>query len=461
MKIHLTTTIPLLLSPTVAVALRYTPGDVILGMDQQLSMLSQPPQLLFEGSEQSSNTESHPFYKILPQAMNADTFAGISPELSEHCRTLDLAGTKVDIPLNTTLLFVFNSTRYLSPGCGNTNGGSSNGNNGNDNNIGIMSKFMQTSVPFGLPQYHVLVDYFLLVPANYTQPFAFSPDLVIKEINARKCRLPLFLDMIGTRDPLLALIFKTVDEPAVDEKKEETKKSDRVRYPGAAQKCKERLREVSNSPGTSGIARAALVQSARFFDEFAHLWVSALGLESLYSSVFCQMNEVVTEQSFCLQITTSESRVSVIDPVNHLGGGQIDQDVNPNGHGIRQRRDGPDLDDRDTTSPPAAHSIRILSRNNGTDQLRMLHLGHRVRDKLETLKKSSPAFQLEISPWERRRQMKRQLEEGPFAPELKWSAVFDPQWCSDDTVRPTRVFHRIGGRQRPTEVIEASETSEA
>ncbi|KAG5365833.1 hypothetical protein CJU89_0226 [Yarrowia sp. B02] len=344
-----------LLLSTLVAAWASSPGDYILGMDQ-VSILS-------------DSDDSHPFYKILPQAMTADTFASISQELSHDCRTLDLDGRRVDIPVNTTLLFVFNSTQYLAPGCGDSD----------------FSQFMQTSVPFGLPQYHALVDYFLLVPANYSQPFAFSPDLVIKEINARKCRLPLFLEMIGTADPLLALIFKSVNEPPP-----EVAEPASPRHPGAAKQCQQRLKDVCSSPDTSGIARAALVQSAAFFDEFAKLWVSALGLESLYSSVFCQMNEVVTEQSFCLQITTSDSRVSVIDPVTH--GRQFgDDEVNPNGHGIRVKRD-------------SSQTVRIATRNQGRLSVRRQIMVSQWDDKNAT----HP--HLEVSPWTRK--------------DLSWSNVF-------------------------------------
>ncbi|AOW05820.1 hypothetical protein B0I72DRAFT_130538 [Yarrowia lipolytica] len=353
-----------------------SPGDIILGMDQ-VSLFS------------DDQDDSHPFYKILPHAMTADIFASISQELSQDCRTLDLAGRKVDIPVNTTLLFVFNSTQYLSTGC----------------DDGDMSQFMQTSVPFGLPQYHALVDYFLLVPANYTKPFAFSPDLVIKEINARKCRLPLFLDMIGTSDPLLALIFKSVHKPAP-----ETSEPVSPRHSGAAQQCKQRLKEVCNSPDTSGIARAALVQSAPFFDEFAHLWVGALGLESLYSSVFCQVNEVVTEQSFCLQITTSESRVSVIDPVTHgrLGSGD---EVNPNGHGVRIAK-------RDQLKG----TVRIATKSHGklhTVRQNNIMVSQWNEEPQTEKKNSTHALHshLEISPW--------QQDSDTDDKTITWSAVFD------------------------------------
>lgn len=397
MKISTTTPKLLLLLSLQLVSAWNSPpsaGDVILGMDQ-VSLLS------------DDQDDSHPFYKILPQAMTADTFASISQELSEDCRTLDLDGRKVDIPVNTTLLFVFNSTRYLSPGCV-------------DGNV---SQFMQTSVPFGLPQYHALVDYFLLVPANYTKPFAFSPDLVIKEINARKCRLPLFLDMIGTSDPLLALIFKSVHEPPP-----ETTEPSSPRHPGAAQQCKQRLKEVCNSPDTSGIARAALVQSAPFFDEFAHLWVSALGLESLYSSVFCQMNEVVTEQSFCLQITTSESRVSVIDPVTH-GRSRGEDEVNPNGHGIRiAKRRGSEKTD-DVVPSTETNTVRIATKDE--------------HGKLHTLRNDIlPRKMLVVSPWEKQEDdneangnrsqphleispWKRDSDGSDAHTDVTWSAVFD------------------------------------
>lgn len=395
MKITTTTPILLLLLSLLASAWNNPPsaGDVILGMDQ-VSLFA------------DDQDDSHPFYKILPQAMTADTFASISQELSEDCRTLDLDGRKVDIPVNTTLLFVFNSTQYLSAGC----------------NDGDVSQFMQTSVPFGLPQYHALVDYFLLVPANYTKPFAFSPDLVIKEINARKCRLPLFLDMIGTSDPLLALIFKSVHEPPP-----ETTEPASPRHPGAAQQCKQRLKEVCNSPDTSGIARAALVQSAPFFDEFAHLWVSALGLESLYSSVFCQMNEVVTEQSFCLQITTSDSRVSVIDPVTHGKPGGEDE-VNPNGHGVRIAKRG-DPKKVNRVVSEKTNTVRIATKDE--------------HGKLHTLRNSIlPRKMLLVSPWEKEEGVEESngnrsqpyLEISPWkrdsdgsGPEadVTWSAVFD------------------------------------
>lgn len=349
--------------------------------------------------------DSHPFYKILPQAMTADTFASISQELSEDCRTLDLDGRKVDIPMNTTLLFVFNSTQYLSAGC----------------NDGDVSQFMQTSVPFGLPQYHALVDYFLLVPANYTKPFTFSPDLVIKEINARKCRLPLFLDMIGTADPLLALIFKSVHEPPP-----ETAEPASPRHPGAAQQCKERFEEVCNSPDTSGIARAALVQSAPFFDEFAHLWVSALGLESLYSSVFCQMNEVVTEQSFCLQITTSESRVSVIDPVTHGKPGGEDE-VNPNGHGIRiAKRSNPETEINSVVRIATKDKYgKLHTLRNEIKPRKMLlvspwdHQESGGAEDEEGKRRNATQPHLEITPW------KRDSDGTDSRDAMTWSAVFD------------------------------------
>lgn len=355
-----TTTILLLATLAIAWTDPPSPGDIILGMDK-VSMFSE-------------SEDSHPFYKILPQAMKADTFASISEELSQDCHTLDLDGRKVDIPVNTTLLFVFNSTQYLAPGC-------------------ESGEFMQTSVPFGLPKYHILVDYFLLVPANYTHPFVFSPDLVIKEINARKCRLPLFLDMIGTSDPLLALIFKSVhDAPEISE-------PEAPRHPDAAKLCKQRLKEVCSSPDTSGITRAALVQSAPFFDEFAHLWVGALGLESLYSSVFCQMNELVTEQSYCLQITTSDSRVSVIDPVTHgrLGG---DDEVNPNGHGVRAAK-----------RSVQEHVVRIATKKEGNR--------YTLRNKImvspwnERADRNNSRGPLEISPWQSAKR------------DVTWSAVFD------------------------------------
>lgn len=238
------------------------------------------------------------------------------------------------IPSNTSLLFLFNTSRVAE----NTRKSMEEIVLKDDVSIksarGDSNAIIQTSLPFGLPKYHYVQHYSLLVPKHLVKADLqllpmLSGDNWVRQIGLRRVAIPLPKDMLQTNGPILAFVFKSgeslvdfVDRKspehanvakilAMEEEIEKRYKSDnytlvsnatdslklsRKEYHNAKAKLTDSLIKTS-----SDIAKAVLASSSTFFDNFAKRWASTVGVESLQRSTFCQINIHFHEQSYCLK----------------------------------------------------------------------------------------------------------------------------------------------------------------
>lgn len=207
------------------------------------------------------------------------------------------------IPNNTSLLFLFNtSSAYNSPG-------------------EVVSKFretdtmdaakvMQTSLPFGLPAFHYVVDYTLLVPKPLLSrhmdivPFQTASQWV-RHIGLRRVAIPLSKDMMNN-GLVMSFVFRSaksledfVDEDQLALLRQQTERLAKSKE-SPIRKAKNYIAE-SLLLSQSEVAKAVISSSTKFFDNFALRWVGAVGYESLLYSTFCQVNCKYHEQSYCLK----------------------------------------------------------------------------------------------------------------------------------------------------------------
>lgn len=223
-------------------------------------------------------------------------------------------------------------------------------------------KIIQTSLPFGLPRYHYVINYSLLVPKHllkleHQMIPVISGDKWVNKIGLRRVAIPLSKEMLQTEGPVLVFVFRSgeslrdfVEEEDVanllakEEKLEmdikngfthpfsamtsllkssglqkdtsaanantNTKgqqKDHHRRISISALKAKKQYNHAKNRitdalvKSSSDVAKAVLASSSTFFDNFAKRWAATVGVESLLHSTFCQVNCRYHEQSYCLK----------------------------------------------------------------------------------------------------------------------------------------------------------------
>lgn len=216
------------------------------------------------------------------------------------------------IPKNTSLLFLFNtSTAHNYPDGDPT---ASSIRFPDSTNSDEAMQVIQTSLPFGLPAYHYVSDYSLLVPRDLIDshgvivPFS-SASRWVEHIGLRKLAIPLSKDMVNNNEMVLAFVFRSarsledfVDEEELErmEKQSEYLQEDTSKKGRTYRKAKAYIDE-SLLLSSSEVAKAVIASSTGFFDNFAKRWVASVGYESLLYSTFCQVNCKYHEQSYCLK----------------------------------------------------------------------------------------------------------------------------------------------------------------
>lgn len=249
------------------------------------------------------------------------------------------------IPGNTSLLFLFNTSRV--------NEGSkkhmedivlNEGNEFRSNNKQSSNAIVQTSLPFGLPKYHYVEQYSLLVPKHLIDidqrlVSVLSGDNWVRKIGLRRVAIPLPNNMLQANGPVLAFVFKSGESLAdfvEDESPEYTNVAkilameeeieQKYKYmfdnatvfpnsTGPSQMARKEYYQaklkLTNSliKTSSDIAKAVLSSSSTFFDNFSKRWASKVGVESLQHSTFCQVNIRFHEQSYCLKFDSDGSAV--------------------------------------------------------------------------------------------------------------------------------------------------------
>lgn len=261
--------------------------------------------------------------------------------------TIPIDDTGLFIPANTSLLFIFNTSRVAEETLKNMEEMISNTNEDPETSEkfvddGLKSSsdkkrapdaITQAALPFGLPQYHYVQQYSLLVPKrliklDHNVVPVLSGDAWVRKIGLRGGAIPLSKDMLQTDGPVLVFVFKSGETLAdfvedgspeyasvaklldMEEKIEQEYKFNvighvteteqtilaRKQYHHAKSRITNALMKTS-----SEIAKAVLSSSSTFFDNFAKRWASTVGVESLQYSTFCQANFLFHEQSYCLK----------------------------------------------------------------------------------------------------------------------------------------------------------------
>lgn len=209
------------------------------------------------------------------------------------------------IPKNTSLLFLFNtSTAYNSPGEAVTN-------KIRDHSKVEPFEVIQASLPFGLPAFHYVADYSLLIPKPLLDrqmnivPFQ-SASHWIKHIGLRRIAIPLSRDMINENELVLAFVFRSAKrlEDFVSEEELVAFTQQKEDLTGARGKSYRKAKTYIDESlllSQSEVAKAVISSSSGFFDSFARKWVTSVGYESLLYSTFCQVNCRYHEQNYCLK----------------------------------------------------------------------------------------------------------------------------------------------------------------
>lgn len=123
--------------------------------------------------------------------------------------TLPIDDKGLFIPGNTSLLFMFNTSRSVSPKSVSSDTGPAHFADIN------AARIIQTSLPFGLPRYHYVENYSLLVPKHLLSQSAVKTvpvetgDAWVRRIGLRRIAIPLSKEMVQTSGPVLAFVFRS------------------------------------------------------------------------------------------------------------------------------------------------------------------------------------------------------------------------------------------------------------
>lgn len=255
------------------------------------------------------------YYYVIPNALlNSDDLNALG--LSEYVdggNVLDMASLgrgftinalndhrPILVPQNASLMFLFNTSSVMEPPK-------------TKNNM-LSEEFIHTSLPFGLPRYHYIVGSFLLVPKKTFKDRPLeSADVCVERMGFDRNQIPLSKDLLNSpHQPIMTFILQC-GQKLQDFSHEDDVSSTSDSY-WLAKKRMSELLLTSNSE----VAKAVIASSDEFFDNFARLWINALGYNALLNSLFCQVNTRFHEMSYCLKISGSGLFISLInkDPEN-------------------------------------------------------------------------------------------------------------------------------------------------
>lgn len=207
------------------------------------------------------------------------------------------------LPQNASLMFLFNTSSKMEvpPVSDNV----------------LSEQFIQTSLPFGLPQYHYMANSFLLVPKVDVDSESVrnlplvSGDVWIDKLGFDRTQIPLSREVMGSPNkPIMTFMFQCGENL---NEFNTTVKTD-YRLLNASDSywlAKKRISDVLVT-SSSEVAKAVIASSDEFFDKFARLWINTLGYDVLLNSVFCQVNTRVHELSYCLRISENGLMISLV-----------------------------------------------------------------------------------------------------------------------------------------------------
>ncbi|ODV63195.1 uncharacterized protein ASCRUDRAFT_79732 [Ascoidea rubescens DSM 1968] len=219
--------------------------------------------------------------------------------------------TSICVPENSTTLFLFNSTETLKKPQ-------------KDSEKLQYVKFIQESIPFKLPNHFKLVDYYLILPYNYLNsnshydvPYINQKCLAAKNIiNLPKENLPIFKKALINDQPLLVFMFKSDEAENLGKLSLKFEKQ----INGTDKQRNDLLINKGNKDNGHGIINnvenvntdsKSNSESDSFFDRFATSWLESINYSSLVHSIFCTINVVSPNQSYCLKIKEDDIKLSI------------------------------------------------------------------------------------------------------------------------------------------------------
>lgn len=147
---------------------------------------------------------------------------------------------------------------------------------------------ISTSMPFQLPTYTNLIDFYLVITKRYMEanfsPFSSAIENSILRVPTKK--VPVFQDLVQDEVPTLVFMFNDKQEDIGQ--------------------CMESVVTMENH----------LSHGARFFDDFAKKWVQNFGVSSLRQSIFCLTNPQEVSYSFCNAVEEDLKRVHTFPAFN-------------------------------------------------------------------------------------------------------------------------------------------------
>lgn len=218
-----------------------------------------------------------PRHQITEKIMNGLGFKGIV----KHSKKFKLSNQAFDsqleimVPEGTTPFFLFNTTDPLKIPTQKTRAEYAN--------------FIDHSIPFELPEFTSLIDYYLVfpIPSGFDKKSLHDGILLTSRF-----KLPIFRHALKENNPLLVFMFRSGN--SVFEAKEHN-------IP---------LMKIKNYMGNQDLNL--------FFDIFAKEWISSVSYSQLIHSIFCTVNTEAANQSYCINIKKDMNNLGLFPAYNGL-----------------------------------------------------------------------------------------------------------------------------------------------
>lgn len=237
------------------------------------------------------------------------------------------------VPNNSSLMFLFNTSSPLA--------------SYTDPDDVLSDVFFHASLPLGLPKYHYLVDAVLLIPKKDVE-LSNTTSLVtasqwLSKTGFDRSNIPLFQGMLEPNKPIVMFVFRGERSlhDFASSRDTPSNRLDSMSFHAAKSKITDAL--LSSS---SEVARAVIASSGNFFDNFARIWINTFDSNTLFYSLFCQVNSKVTELNYCLKIGDGDATISLIstnpyDPVAPLAKRQFFGENDPESESADEHSESP------------------------------------------------------------------------------------------------------------------------
>lgn len=270
--------------------------DIKNNLETELKSLVSPVILPFRKGSIEPGTSKNDLVILPSNLLTSEIFEKLGLDfLNEDSFSFTLNGKELKIPKDFKNIFLFNTTDSLSiPSSKHHN----------------FARFISQSIPFNLPEYMNLMNYYLVLPKTYLSErlnlhLHQEPDLLssnctygnssyenaIKDIDfinpssiysrsileTSILDLPIFRSIITDNKPLMVFMFKNSHHDKFEN-------------------FKNPIMSIKNYLS----AEKSLISN--FFDNFAQKWIKSVNYDSLVSSMFCTTNSNSLNDSYCLQI---------------------------------------------------------------------------------------------------------------------------------------------------------------